>query len=568
VTLWFLLASSAERGDALVGKMAQLASGRNAGLVNRTDGVGNNALYYAVVAGKPELAAWLLAQPDFSLGKSAQQASEWLARLEQDIFYSASWNEARQALALVAEAVRRAWPEDESEQGAPPALVPDRVRKAKPAQTVRKPAPRSETDPKEREAEWFRLARGKDGGKDVRRRMSRLLEIEPGLIGRVDGSGLDALHYLGKTGKRQLERWLSDMQALSDATAARTLGLQSVADSLGFDWDVEEVFHFDAAKRNALANLLFPSVKDRPPLTGSVTFVQTASKDKRDQGKPSTAENRIEEAYRENDAATLRRLLRTPEGKNWALTATSPHGTNLLIYAAINGKLSMVEALLEVNDGELARQSPNGPSALLMAASAGHLDVLKVLLRHDRNSAVTHVTPDGLNVFLIAATSGMNHCVKYLLSWSGGRLAASVSKNNDTALILAARTGHENVVRTMIDHGDPDILDLHNLDNANALTEAAGNGHAGIARLLLQARGSLAWSANYDMSPLLLAAQRGHTDVVRAFLESADGVLLSRCVVLTRNFNALDLAEQNGHEETAKVLREFNGGSMIRKPRQ
>ena len=30
--------------------------------------------------------------------------------------------------------------------------------------------------------------------------------------------------------------------------------------------------------------------------------------------------------------------------------------------------------------------------------------------------------------------------------------------------------------------------------------------------------------------------------------------------------HALDLAEQNGHEEAAKVLREFNGGSLVRKP--
>lgn len=119
VTQWFLLASSAERGAGLIEQMTCLASGRNAVMVNRTDEYGNSALYYAIVAGKPELVQWLLRHPAFTLGMSAKQARELMTRLEHNIFSSINWDEAKQALALFAEEVRRAWPEEDMEKNAP-----------------------------------------------------------------------------------------------------------------------------------------------------------------------------------------------------------------------------------------------------------------------------------------------------------------------------------------------------------------------------------------------------------------------------------------------------------------
>jgi ankyrin repeat protein len=558
---WFLLASNAERGAALIDQITRLASGRGVGMVNRTDEYGNSALYYAVVTGKPELAAWLLRHPAFDLGRSAEQAAEFLSRLEQGVISSSNWDEANKALALVDKAVRDAWPEDEGEKGTPQAIVPDRSRKATQAQSARKHVPRWETDPEERKAEWFRLARGKDGGKEVRRQMRRMLEIEPGLFSHLDASGKDAAHYAGKTGKRQIATWLRGLYADGSPDAA-LLARSKVADAKfrsglqSFGIDKRGIDKIDQFIRTASQN----------GLLDQFNAIRAASDSQVIEGP--APDKQFMEAFDRNDIVSLRRLLRTPEGKKWALAAREADGSNLLQRAAGFGNAPMVEVLLEVNNGELASAKPGEPVALLIAAAAGRLDVVKVLLRHDRSSAATSVTVDGFNILLLAAMCGINHCVKYLLSWNGGSLAASLSNDGDTALILAARYGRETVVRTMIDHGNNDILDHHNKKNANALTMAAVYGHAAVVKMLLEARISLAWTANDDMTPLLLAAQAGHADVVRAFLESPDGKLLSQCVASERKLTALDLAEQYGHEEAAKVLREFDGGSLVRKPGQ
>ena len=168
---WFLLASNAERGAALIDQITRLASGRGVGMVNRTDEYGNSAFYIT----RSSLANrnWQRGCCDIrhSTGRSAEQAAEFLSRLEQGVISSSNWDEANKALALVEKAVRDAWPEDEGEKGAPQAILSDPSRKATQAQSARKHVPRWETDPEERKAEWFRLARGKDGGKEVRRQL-------------------------------------------------------------------------------------------------------------------------------------------------------------------------------------------------------------------------------------------------------------------------------------------------------------------------------------------------------------------------------------------------------------
>lgn len=570
VTQWFTLASGAERAGGLIDQMMRLASGKNTGMVNRTDEYGNGALYYAVVAGKPELVQWLLRHPDFVLARSLKEAKDLLARLEQDIFSSISWTEAKQALGLVAGEMRRAWPEEETEDGASRSVSSVSTassapsRKGKQARTARKQAPDWETDPVKRKAEWFRLARGRDGGGETRQRMRRLAEIDPAILHSVDESGADALLLATRTRKQEIVKWLWAMNEQADPQPALFRHLKAkiaAAEVAELDASTDRIQGEQELARSS--GLLSAHAQKGQSAT------QPAASAGQVRAKPPTIAQQMEAACASGDTATMQRLLRTADGAKWAMSWRDPHGDNLLFHETRRGNAAMVEVLLALNGGELADQvSPSGYTALLMAAAADDIDLLKVLLRHYRRSAVAHGVANGRDALLAAAASGAIRCVKYLLARDGGSLATALSNDSETALIIAARQGHGEVVRAMIDYGDVDIIDHHNRQNANALTVAAEAGHAAIVAMLVRARASLAWAANDDMTPLLLAAQAGHADVVRALLASPEGALLAKCVVSERRLNALDLALRNGHAEAASVLRDFDGGSLVRKPAQ
>ncbi|MET0963323.1 MAG: hypothetical protein ABWY05_11010 [Noviherbaspirillum sp.] len=234
VTQWFTLASGAERGAALIDRMARLASsGAQPGIVNCTDEYGHSALYYAVVNGKPELAQWLMRHPAFSLGMAAEATREFVERLESDVLSSANWRESKQALAIVVELVRprsdAEQEDDGSSQGTNAASSqssstastaagtkarPGKARFAHARSSAGTQSDTFETHPEKRREEWFRLARGKDGGRDVLRQMRRFAEMDPELFHSFDEFGQDALHYAKAAGKQKLAGWLEELRVL------------------------------------------------------------------------------------------------------------------------------------------------------------------------------------------------------------------------------------------------------------------------------------------------------------------------------------------------------------------
>ena len=581
VTQWFTLASGPERGAALTDRMARLAtSGKHAGIINCTDEHGDSALYYAVVNGKPELVQWLLRHPEFSLGMSAESAQEFVARLEIDILSSSSWREAKRALAIVAEAVRvlsgveqedggdaqrtssaSSEASGSSHAGSSSTSFPVTGKKAQPekpwsgyAHSAPTQADSFETDPRKRWAQWFRLARGKDGGKQVLRQMHRLDEIDPDLFHSFDEFGENALHYAEALGKQKMTAWLWELTMRRLMNASFELR-REYAEAGGLSGLIERTRGH-------------PSFGNEPMSTAEIVASVGEKLAKIDADDPSRSlmdEEKIAQACTQGDVASVRRLLRTEGGKTWALTLVGEHGHNQLMTAAYQGNVRMVEALLEVDQGALAEQaSARGYTALLTAALAGHLDVLKILLRFDHGRYALQTTPAGYNALMVAAERGRNHCVKYLLVWNDGMLVRSSLPNEPrNALTLAAMNGHVDVVQTMLAYEDGAIADLHSIYDNNAMSAAAECGHAQVVKLLLEWRdGSMAMRGRGGFTPLLLAAQEGHVEVLKVLLDWKDGPLLAKyCLMDGRN--ALSLAEQHGHAEAAQFLRAFDGGSLI-----
>ncbi|CAK4300653.1 unnamed protein product [Aphanomyces euteiches] len=184
---------------------------------------------------------------------------------------------------------------------------------------------------------------------------------------------------------------------------------------------------------------------------------------------------------------SVRKFLHRPSIQAWC-TKKAMDG------AAGNGHLDVVRFLHE------HRQEGCSGDALVNAAKHGHLDVVHFLVDH-RRECVEKIEES----LAQAAQEGQLQVVKFLLKWS--------VKCGTIVLIAplsrACRQGHVEIVRAHWHHG-----------------KAAG--------------GTQFWP-----SYLVLAAQLGHLEIVRFFIEQGH---------IQQAQEAIRMAARNGHLETAKFL--------------
>jgi CDK inhibitor PHO81 len=123
-----------------------------------------------------------------------------------------------------------------------------------------------------------------------------------------------------------------------------------------------------------------------------------------------------------------------------------------------------------------------------------------------------------------------------------------------TALHYAAMKGHAEVCRQLLKaHVPPSSLDR---DNYSPLVYATIKGNVSCVRVLLEEGGVSAQSptASGDLSPLSLAAQAGHVEVVALLLEHKATSLPN-----TNGEYPMHLAAKNGHVDVCRLLLSIEG---------
>jgi ankyrin repeat protein len=149
-----------------------------------------------------------------------------------------------------------------------------------------------------------------------------------------------------------------------------------------------------------------------------------------------------------------------------------------------------------------------------------------------------------------AAASGQCGLISLLLE-HGARIDAPDGERG-TPLMFASFMGEEEAMRLLLDRGaDPGLRDE---TGAPALSYACKDGHPKAVRLLLE-RGADPNQADRDGAcPLHYASQHGYTEVVRVLLDGGADPKRE-----FRGLTAGDVAEHNGHAETAEFLGAFTG---------
>lgn len=200
------------------------------------------------------------------------------------------------------------------------------------------------------------------------------------------------------------------------------------------------------------------------------------------------------------------------------IEAKDRFGTTPLGHAAREGQLDVIAMLLahgaDINHGNLAGSSP-----LFLAIERHHPDAAAYLIAHgaDVNEpGRSHVTP-----LAVAAFSGDDATVALLLA--KGVKTDAYDVTGKTAMVYVAGGGHAAIVKRLL-AAKQDVNERYGND-LTALMWAAGYvdgvadaaGEATVATLL-DAGAQVNAEDNRGRTALMIAAERGHADIVKLLL--------------------------------------------------
>ena len=192
------------------------------------------------------------------------------------------------------------------------------------------------------------------------------------------------------------------------------------------------------------------------------------------------------------------------------------NGQTALSLAVMNGRVAVVQFLIEQDDVQIDLKVDWGQTPLSSAAARGHESVVRLLIERDD---VQINSKDGTDRTPLswAARRGHEAIVRLLIQ----RDDIDVTSKDDegrTPLMWAASYGHEAIVQLLIERDDINI-DLKNRWGETLLSLAATNGHKAIVQLLIERGADIDSRDVLGRTPFSEAKTRGHKAVVELLIE-------------------------------------------------
>ncbi|KAG5868555.1 hypothetical protein JTB14_019499 [Gonioctena quinquepunctata] len=274
------------------------------------------------------------------------------------------------------------------------------------------------------------------------------------------------------------------------------------------------------------------------------------------------------------------------------LNRQNVNGWTPLLIASRKGHIDLVNNLL-ANHARVDVFDLEGRSALHLAAEQGYLPVCDSLLTH--KAFINSKSRNGRTALHLAAMNGYVHLVQFLIK-DHNAVIDILTLKKQTPLHLAAAAGQIEVCKLLLELGaDIDATDEH---GQKPIHDACQNNHSEVAKLFLQEHPSLVMATTKDgntcahiaaakgsvtvieelmkfdrqgvisarnkmtdATPLQMAAEGGHADVVKALVRAGANITDEN----KGGFTAVHLAAQYGHLQVLEVLRSSNTLRIISK---
>jgi len=222
------------------------------------------------------------------------------------------------------------------------------------------------------------------------------------------------------------------------------------------------------------------------------------------------------------------------------------YGVTPLSVAVYEGQVEAVQLLIDAG-ADVNKVDHEGLHPLSIALVKGRWDILELLLANmDSRDVNSYSAVDDPQLLLYAGIEkGLIHTVQFALA-----KGADIHKTNDegwSSFHGAVQVGHDEIVQLLLDNNASINKPIPN--GATPLTIAASKGHVDIVQLLLEKGAEINGNG---IPPLFMAAQNGCTEVV-ALLLAVKGVEVNKPTT-NKAVSPLSIAAEGGHVDVVKRL--------------
>ncbi|PVD29254.1 hypothetical protein C0Q70_11851 [Pomacea canaliculata] len=221
-----------------------------------------------------------------------------------------------------------------------------------------------------------------------------------------------------------------------------------------------------------------------------------------------------------------------------------------LHLAAMSGDMRIVRLLVD-HSARIDAVNDDRATALHNAAAFNHTEVINFLL--EKGADINRRDKDNYTPLLLAATYGHADTVELLLT--KGADYSAVDKHEKTAIFLAAEENKLQALRKLLEHPQTrQIVNFSDQHGNSPLHIASQQGHLDVVKYLLANNADIDAKNEEEQTPLHLAAKFGRTNIVREIIRRDKSVINNED---EKSNTALHLAAQYGHNKMAALLIEL-----------